>query len=84
MKGKGRSKEMKKETRVYCSIQARGEGGMHVGGDDGGGNRRSNSRYILRKSKQGLCMDQREVGEKEQLRIPQSCRPEPVEDWSQY
>lgn len=57
MKGRGRSKETKEENVVV--IQGRGgAGGTHESGKDGGGKKCSNSRDILRTSKQGLFMDQ--------------------------
>lgn len=53
MRSKGRSREA-----MIAVIQANGEGGIHGGGDDGGGKNCSNSRYILNRSKEGLFMDQ--------------------------
>lgn len=48
---------MKEENVVV--IQGRGgAGGTHGSGEDGGGKKCSNSRDILRTSKQGLFMDQ--------------------------
>lgn len=57
MKGRGRSKETKELNVVV--IQGRGgAGGTHGSGEDGGGKNCSNSRDVLRTSKQGLFMDQ--------------------------
>lgn len=54
MKSKGRSRDR----RLLEVIQANGKGGTHGGGDGRGGKKRSNSGYILKKSKEGLFMDQ--------------------------